>query len=230
MSYYANSEERAGLIAGLRDLADFLDQNPQVPAPRCTDLLVFPPAGSDAEMFAEIDVIAEQIGATASDADSPAGHYSASRDFGPVQYRAVAIPHGARTPRTRRRNSDAAPDPLLRRPRGRGCSRSAWPWSSSASTAASTASGSPAGPTASAKRSPAGCSSARAAATPTTPRTAGDEQDDRPHRRRGRLRPALHRARLRASAAPGPAGCAARRGAPASPRTVPPATGRGDVR
>ena len=47
-------------------------------------------------MFAEIDVIAEQIGATASDADSPAGHYSASRDFGPVQYRAVAIPHSAR--------------------------------------------------------------------------------------------------------------------------------------
>ena len=47
-------------------------------------------------MFAEIDVIAEQIGTTASDADSPAGHYSASRDFGPVQYRAVAIPHSAR--------------------------------------------------------------------------------------------------------------------------------------
>ena len=59
MSYYANSEERAELIAGLRDLADFLDQDPQVPAPRFTDLFVFPPDGSDAEMFAEIDVIAE---------------------------------------------------------------------------------------------------------------------------------------------------------------------------
>ena len=97
MSYYADDQERARLIAGLRDLAEFLDQNPQVPAPRYTDLLVFPPSGTDAEMFAEIDVIAEQIGATASDADSPAGHYSASRDFGPVQYRAVAIPHSART-------------------------------------------------------------------------------------------------------------------------------------
>ena len=63
MSYYANSEERAELIAGLRELAEFLDQNPQVPAPRSTDLLVFPPDGSDAEMFAEIDVIAGQIGA-----------------------------------------------------------------------------------------------------------------------------------------------------------------------
>ena len=43
------------------------------------------------------------------------------------------------------------------------------------------------------------------------------------------LRPALRRARLPRSAAPGPAGCGARRGAPASPRTVPPATGRGDA-
>jgi hypothetical protein len=97
MNYYANDEERVRLIAGLRDLAEFLDQNPQVPSPRYTSLLVFPPTGPDAEMFAEVDVIAREIGVTASDADSPAaGHYSAVRDFGPVQYRAVAIPHSAR--------------------------------------------------------------------------------------------------------------------------------------
>ena len=96
MSYYANSEERYRLVAGLRELAEFLSQNPQVPAPRSTDLLVFPPNGSDAEMLAEIDAIAEDIGAIASDADSPRGHYSAVREFGPVQYRAVAIPNRAR--------------------------------------------------------------------------------------------------------------------------------------
>ena len=97
MNYYANDEEQVRLIAGLRDLAEFLDQNPQVPAPRYTDLLVFPPTGPDAEKFAEVDVIARQIGVTASDADSPsAGHYSAVRNFGPVQYRAVAIPRSAR--------------------------------------------------------------------------------------------------------------------------------------
>jgi hypothetical protein len=96
MSYYANSEERADLITGLRDLANFLDRNPAVPVPRRTDVLVFPPLGGDAEMFAEIDKIAGQIGATASGADSPADHYVAVRDFGPVQYRAVAIPHSAR--------------------------------------------------------------------------------------------------------------------------------------
>jgi hypothetical protein len=97
MSYHANSAERRRLTAGLRELADFLDHNPQVPAPRGTDLLVFPQDGSDAEMFAGVDFVAEQIGATASRSDSPAGHYSASRDFGPVQYRAVAIPHSARS-------------------------------------------------------------------------------------------------------------------------------------
>ena len=96
MSYYANSDERSRLIAGLRELAEFLAQNPQIPAPRRSDLLVFPPDGSDTETFAEIDVIAAEAQATATDADSPAGHYSAVRDFGPVQYRAVAIPHAAR--------------------------------------------------------------------------------------------------------------------------------------
>jgi hypothetical protein len=96
MNHYASPEERARVIAGLRDIADFLDRNPQVPAPGLIDLFVFPSSGSDAEMFAEIDGIAALIGTTASDVDSPAGHYSAVRGFGPVQYRAVAIPHSAR--------------------------------------------------------------------------------------------------------------------------------------
>ncbi len=96
MSYYANSEERAALIAGLRGLAEFLDQNPQVPGRSYTDLLVFPPVASDAEMFAEVDRIAGLIEATATDVDSPAGHYSAVRDFGPVRYRAIAIPYRSR--------------------------------------------------------------------------------------------------------------------------------------
>ncbi len=96
MNYYGNDEERVRLIAGLRDLADFLDQNSEVPVPCRADVLVFPTEASDAEMFAEIDTIAELIGSAASDADNPRGHYSAVRNFGPVQYRAVAIPHSAR--------------------------------------------------------------------------------------------------------------------------------------
>jgi hypothetical protein len=92
MIHHANSAERGRLIAGLRQLADFLDRNPDVPAPRYTEVIVFPSRGTDGEMFAEIDVVARQIGAAASSSGSPAGHYSAARDFGPVRYRAVAIP------------------------------------------------------------------------------------------------------------------------------------------
>jgi hypothetical protein len=54
--------------------------------------MVFPPEGCDTETFAEIDAIAAQLGVRASDAGSPRGHYSAVRTFGPVEYRAVAIP------------------------------------------------------------------------------------------------------------------------------------------
>lgn len=96
MSYYANDKQRVRLVAGLRDLADFLGRNPGVPVHWTTELLVFPPEASDAEMFAEIDTIAELIGSTASDDGSPRGHYSTVRDFGPVRYRAVAIPYRAR--------------------------------------------------------------------------------------------------------------------------------------
>ena len=50
---YATEIERQALISGLRELADFLESNPEVPAPACTDILVFPPAlptpGSDAK-------------------------------------------------------------------------------------------------------------------------------------------------------------------------------------
>jgi hypothetical protein len=88
---YSNLEERSSLIAGLRDLADFLEGNPEVPAPRWTDVLVFPPDGTDNEMKAEIDRIAALIDAGVSDLTADDGHYTASRKFGPVQYEAVAI-------------------------------------------------------------------------------------------------------------------------------------------
>ena len=82
---------RAELITGLLDLAVFLEFHPDIPAPHWADLLVFPADGTDDEKRAEIDAIAARIGAEAIEGQS--GHYSASRDFGPVQYRAVAIPN-----------------------------------------------------------------------------------------------------------------------------------------
>lgn len=91
MSNYANSDERRQLIAGLRGLADYLDQNPDVPAPRFgTSVHVFPQAGTEAAARTEIDAIAARIGVLA--AETSGGHYVASRFFGPVEYRTVAIP------------------------------------------------------------------------------------------------------------------------------------------
>jgi hypothetical protein len=87
---YADSTERTALINGLRGMADYLESNPEVPAPIYTDMLTFPPNGEWAEMRAEIDAIAARLGVTAR--KSYGGHYVASRYFGPVEYRAVAIP------------------------------------------------------------------------------------------------------------------------------------------
>lgn len=88
---YASPVQRQELINGLRALADFLERNPQVPAPPSTDVLVFPPFASDIDTRQEIDIIASRIGAETQ--TSPARrHYTTSRRFGSVEYRAVAIP------------------------------------------------------------------------------------------------------------------------------------------
>ena len=93
MTYYASDDERDRLIGGLRALAQFLQDHPDIPAPRWTDVLVFPPDGSDEQQRAEIDVIASRIGTETR--ESARGHYSCSISFGPVKYRAVAIPVNA---------------------------------------------------------------------------------------------------------------------------------------
>jgi hypothetical protein len=90
VTYYASDDERDRLIGGLRALAQFLQDRPDIPAPRWISVLVFPPDGPDEEQRAEIDAIASRIGAVTG--ESARGHYSCSINFGPVEYRAVAIP------------------------------------------------------------------------------------------------------------------------------------------
>ena len=87
---YADSTERAALIAGLRDMADYLESNPEVPAPIYTQVFTFPPGDDWWAMRARIDATAVRLGVTAY--GSAGGHYLAVRSFGPVEYRAVAIP------------------------------------------------------------------------------------------------------------------------------------------
>ena len=81
------------LFSGLRGLADYLESNPEMPTPIYSTVYAFPPAGDWAGMCAEIDAIAARMGVTAC--VTGGGHYVAARSFGPVEYRAVAIPPGS---------------------------------------------------------------------------------------------------------------------------------------
>jgi hypothetical protein len=85
----ADSTERAAPISGLRGLAD-LESSPEVPAPSYPTVLTFPPDGDWMVMRAGIDAIAARLGVIAR--ETAGGHYVAARSFGPVEYRAVAIP------------------------------------------------------------------------------------------------------------------------------------------
>jgi hypothetical protein len=88
---YADSWERESLIKGLRALADYLEENPSLPTPIYETIHAFPPDDGDwAEMCGEIDNVAAILGTPTF--MSPGGHYGTARYFGPVAYRAVAIP------------------------------------------------------------------------------------------------------------------------------------------
>jgi hypothetical protein len=87
---YCTDGERSRFITGLRDLAEFLESNPEVPAPWSgATVHVFPPDSSNEKRRAEIDAIAARVGTPPS--EFAPGHYVASRYFGPVEYRAIAI-------------------------------------------------------------------------------------------------------------------------------------------
>lgn len=94
VSHYANSAERLELITGLRALATFLEGNEDIPAPKWADVMVFPDQTADDAARNEIDYIAVLVGAVTE--EGATGHYWASRNFGSVEYRAVAVPAKAK--------------------------------------------------------------------------------------------------------------------------------------
>jgi hypothetical protein len=61
-----------------------------VPAPIYATVYAFPPEAEWEEMRAEIRAVAGRLGVTAY--RTYGGHVFAARSFGPVEYRAVAIP------------------------------------------------------------------------------------------------------------------------------------------
>jgi hypothetical protein len=82
------ADPRTEFIAALRDLADYLSENPALPVPYRLAVNVFPVHGTDAEERAGVDELAAMTGATTTEHD---GHYTATKSFGPVEYTAVAI-------------------------------------------------------------------------------------------------------------------------------------------
>jgi hypothetical protein len=89
---FANPTERAHLIRGFRGLADYLESIPELPTPVYSTVYAFP-CGEWPEMCADIDAIAAFLRVPVS--ITVGGHYVAVRAFGPVEYRAVAIPPGS---------------------------------------------------------------------------------------------------------------------------------------
>lgn len=92
------ARDRTAALTGLRDLIDYLTTHPAVPMPWQIAVTVYPSIGeSDAAGRADVDRIAELLGVQPYETDTGHGHYIAERSWGPVSYRAVAIPDHAMT-------------------------------------------------------------------------------------------------------------------------------------
>jgi hypothetical protein len=83
---------RAQIIVGLRKLADYLEDHPDLPVPEFGGDVTFYPRGDDEQRRAEVDRIADILGVKPTDDTRRDGHYRAIKSFGRMTYRAVHIP------------------------------------------------------------------------------------------------------------------------------------------
>jgi len=85
--FSTDPERRSSFIAGLRQLADYLEANPVVPVPGTdTDIIM---TARDAEDGGITDILGLSIGLAASFAER-SGFYRTARKFGPVTYLGVS--------------------------------------------------------------------------------------------------------------------------------------------
>ncbi|MGI5224745.1 hypothetical protein [Actinoallomurus sp. CA-142502] len=87
---------RTEFINGLHALADYLDTNPALPVPAFHTEVLIHIRGTDSEQRAEVDRLAALLGVSTVDRTDTGGHYTATRAFGPVEYRCVAVPSAVR--------------------------------------------------------------------------------------------------------------------------------------
>jgi hypothetical protein len=110
LNKFPNPVPRADVIAGLRQLADFLDDHPAIPtAPYGWDVLVSTHEHTDQAGKASVDHIAAILGVRVDDQTGDGGHYCADRAFGPITYRAFHIPARLKQPGAQGEPSQAAP-------------------------------------------------------------------------------------------------------------------------
>lgn len=82
-----DTRHRAGIIAGLRELADYIESHPGLPLPSCVEATYCIPADDDKRGEDEAWRIAGILGTTVA-----GDEISETRlDFGPVSYRATYI-------------------------------------------------------------------------------------------------------------------------------------------
>lgn len=90
----SNNPQRTETIQGLRELADFLEQHPDIPihhGPYHTNDISFSVSlATDEAEHAEVDRIASVLGVEPTGAND--SHYTATREFrGGIRYRAISI-------------------------------------------------------------------------------------------------------------------------------------------
>jgi hypothetical protein len=83
---------RTQTISGLRQLADYLDQHPDIPVAQFGwGLMTFARRDDDAAGQAEVDQVADILGAQVHDDTANGGHYTAARTFGRITYEFIHV-------------------------------------------------------------------------------------------------------------------------------------------
>lgn len=97
MTHTTDPARRDAYIAGLRQLASYLDANPGVPVPRYGTKILLIASQAEDGGIREIFDISVRLAAPFVDATADTGSYRTSRAFGPVTYEAVASTEASMT-------------------------------------------------------------------------------------------------------------------------------------
>ncbi|MFC4535292.1 hypothetical protein [Sphaerisporangium dianthi] len=120
----AHTPDRLAYINGLRDLADFLDTNPDIPTPEGMVTAYCFPHGTDEDIRAQVDQVARLLGSDIDPYEHVLDHYSTRITFGVAEYKAVGLLASSRARWAARRSYEDSialdPDPADPAPDTRG--------------------------------------------------------------------------------------------------------------